>query len=335
MLIINENIIINEVVMDVFNSSFDLMRGVFLLGAVMALFYKKRLGVTPGGVIVPGTLAGIVFSSFIAFMIVVGLSLVCLLIYKFIFSRFVLSKRWSSFIMISISVSLGLVTMTVADITQFVNQEFLLLSLVTPGLITISARNYGLGKVMFGTLLVTGIACVAGLIISNILPYQSLTYLSVQLAAFTPLTLVNPYIVIPVSLVISILIYYRFGIRGGGYLIAPFLAVVLMSSPVQFGLIMLGVILSFLTVKAIQNHTLITGLERFVISLFCGYFVITLIDLLAVSVGIGEGYRPAPIVLIIAVAVLTNDLSLQSAKQTIKKGFSPSLITSFLTRLAV
>jgi len=38
---------------------------------------------------------------------------------------------------------------------------------------------------------------------------------------------------------------------------------------------------------------------------------------------------------LIAVAVVTNDLTLQSPKDSIKKGVMPSMLVSYLTRLAV
>lgn len=321
--------------MDIFGSSIDLMRLVFLFGAVAALVYKKKLGVTPGGVIVPGTLAGLLFGSFEAFILVLVMSAVCYLIYKFTFARFPFSKRWASLIIISLSVGLGLVTMAITESTQIVGYEFLIFSLITPGLITISARNYGFGKVMFGTLAVTALASGVGLLLAAVIPYDILSYLSVQLAAYTPLTLENPYIVLPVSLLISILVYYRFGLRGGGYLIAPFLAAVLVNSPLQFVLILAGIGISYLAIQFIQRFTLVIGLERFVLSLFLGYFVITLMDFMAITIGLGETYSPASLVLIIAVAVITNDLSLQSPKETLRKGIAPSMIASYIARLTV
>lgn len=321
--------------MDILEGSFDLVRAVFLIGAVLALLYKKKLGVTPGGVIVPGTLAGILFNSFAAFLLVLASSFVCLVLYKLLFGKYALAKRWSAFIIIGMSVSLGLGAMAFAGQTHVLSQEALILSLVTPGLITISARKYGFVKVTFGALTVTGLSCAAAWLLYTLLPYETLTYLSVHLAAYAPLTLTNPYVALPVSLAISLLMYYRFGVRSGGYLIAPFLATVVANSPLQALLIAAGIGLSYFIIQAIQKYTLAFGLERFVISLFLGYFVVTIIDLLAITVGLGEGYSPAPLVLIIAVAVIVNDLSLQAASRTLKKGVAPSLIASYIAKLAV
>lgn len=320
--------------MDLFRGSIELARIVFLVGAVLALLYKKRYGTTPGGIIVPGVLAGTLFRSFEAFLLTMASSFLCWLIYKHLIAKLALSNRWTSLVCISISVAVGLILLKISDSQVVFDQEVLLTSLVTPGLITISAKKYGLGKTFSATLLVTAATAAIGLALSYVIPYQQLTSMSVQLATYMPLTLTSPLIVLPISLIMSILAYYRFGIRSGGYLIAPFLAVVLFSSPIQALLMFTGVACSYLAIKLIQKYTLVIGLERFVLSLFCGYFIVTLIDYVAIYIGI-PGYRPSPLIIIIAIAVLTNDLSLQPLVPSLKKGVIPNLLASFITKLAV
>ena len=320
--------------MDLFRGSIELARIVFLVGAVLALLYKKRYGTTPGGIIVPGVLAGTLFGSFEAFLLTMASSFLCWLIYKHLIAKLALSNRWTSLVCISISVAVGLILLKISDSQVVFDQEVLLTSLVTPGLITISAKKYGLGKTFSATLLVTAATAAIGLALSYVIPYQQLTSMSVQLATYMPLSLTSPLIVLPISLIMSILAYYRFGIRSGGYLIAPFLAVVLFSSPIQALLMFTGVACSYLAIKLIQKYTLVIGLERFVLSLFCGYFIVTLIDYVAIYIGI-PGYRPSPLIIIIAIAVLTNDLSLQPLVPSLRKGAIPNLLVSFITKLAV
>lgn len=320
--------------MDIFWSSVELTRVVFLLGAILALLYKKKFGVTPGGVIVPGTLAGILFASYIAFIVTIISALLCYLIYKFTFGRYALERRWSSLIMVTISTVLGLSFMWALETWHLLSQELMLVTLVAPGLIAISARKYQLSRVLIGTLSVTAVCYIIGWILLSVVPISLLTHLSVELDRYTQLSLTNPYIVLPLSLLIAILVYYRFGIRGGGYLVAPFLAAVTFSSPPQAALLALGIALSYVAVRLALKYTLIIGLERFVFSLFSAFIVVTLLDLLAAAVFI-PGYRPSPLVLIIAVAVLTNDLSLQSLKISLKNGFATSQVVSHLARWAV
>lgn len=319
--------------MDIISNSLDLLRVVFLLGAVLALVYKKKFGVTPGGVIVPGTLAAILFSSFVTFAITIAIAVVVWVLYTYTFGRYAINKRWASLVTISIAVALGLTIMATTEAYTLLNYELALFSLIVPGLIAIGAQRYSMPKVLAGTLTVTAAACLGGLLLAATIPYHTLTSLSVQLAAYTPLTLLNPYLVLPLSLITAMLIYYRFGIRGGGYLVAPFLAAVIVSSPLQALLLAAGIALSYFTVQFIQKRTFVIGLERFVLSLFCGYFAVTLMDILATYTFI-PGYRPAPLVLIIAVAVITNDLCLQRVRKTVQKGLSPTLAMAYLARIA-
>ena len=319
--------------MDIFWSSVDLTRAVFLLGAVLALLYKKKFGVTPGGVIVPGTLAGILFASYVAFAVTLASSIICYLLYKYTFGRYALERRWVSLILVTLSTAIGLVLMYVFETMHLLSQELMLITLVSPGLIAISARKYSPGKVAIGTLGVTAVCYMIGWLLLTILPVGLLTHLSVELDRYTQLSLANPDLVLPLSLAISILIYYRFGIRGGGYLVAPFLAAVTFSSPIQAALLAAGIAMSYGAIRVALRFTLMIGLERFVFSLFCGFIVVTVMDLLAATFFI-PGYRPSPLVLIIAVAVLTNDLSLQSLKLSLKNGFLTSQTVAHLARWA-
>ena len=129
--------------MDLFRGSIELARIVFLVGAVFALLYKKRYGTTPGGIIVPGVLAGTLFGSFEAFLLTMASSFLCWLIYKHLIAKLALSNRWTSLVCISISVAVGLILLKISDSQVVFDHEVLLTSLVTPGLITISAKKYG------------------------------------------------------------------------------------------------------------------------------------------------------------------------------------------------
>lgn len=320
--------------MEFFLSSVDLVRLVFLIGAVFALIYKKKVGVTPGGIIVPGVLTGLLFTSFLAFMITLAATVVCYGLYKITLGRYALNKRWSAMILIGASVTFSLIATAVVESTHLLGHEIIAFSLVVPGLIAISANKYGLGKVALGTLAVTAVCYAAAWALILALPYTLLSHTTVELGQYQQLSLVNPYVVIPISLATSVLLYYKFGMRSGGYLVAPFIAAVTFSSPIQALMLAAGVAISTVAIKLALRFTLMIGLERFVFSLFCAYIMVSLMDMLAIAVTI-PGYRPAPLVLIVAVAVLTNDLSLQPVRKTLKSGFTPSMLMAHLARLAV
>lgn len=320
--------------MDILWSSVELTRAIFLIGAVFALLYKKRFGVTPGGIIVPGILACTLFASFTAFLVTLFTAAICYFLYQFTFGRFALDRRWSALILITMSTLIGLAEMWMLDSVSWLNQDLLLMTLVVPGLIAISARRYTLSKVALGMLSVTAVSYLIGWLLISIVPYGMATQLSVELSGYRQLSLDNPYFVIPLSLLISVLIYYRFGIRGGGYLIAPFIAAVTFSSPIQTLMLIIGIGLSYGLVKLALRFTLIIGLERFLLSLFCACAVVTFMDIIATMFAI-PNYRPSALILIIAVAVCTNDLSIQSLKSSLKNGFGTSQAIAHLARWAV
>lgn len=233
-----------------------------------------------------------------------------------------------------ISVCVGLVAILVSSNASLLGQESGLLSLVVPGLVAISATKYSFSKVSFGALLVTMLTYFCVIILAAIIPYGTLTWLTVGLGSYVELGITNPFIVFPISILTSIALYYKFGIRSGGYLVAPFLAAAALSSPLQGLLLAVSTLGCYYAVKLMLKHSLMIGLERFVFTLFCAYIAVSLIDLLAVAVHI-PGYRPAPIILIIAIAVLCNDLTLQAAKPTLVKGIAPSSLSALIVKAFV
>jgi hypothetical protein len=316
---------------ELFTYSVDLTRVVFLVGAVLALLYKNKIGITPGGIIVPGILAVTLDISFIAFICTIILAVMCSYIYKLTVGSFALSARWAMLANVGISVIISLIAIALIKHTQLGNQELLLFSLIVPGLISQNSRKYGLSKVIYGTLLIAAATYSVGWMLALLLPHDWTTQLTAQLAAYKPLVLSHTYVVLTASLLMSILIYLKFKLRAGGYLTTPVLAIVAFSSLTQFWMLLAAIVISYLAVRLIQKYTLAIGLDRFIISLFCGYFTVTTIDHIAVTANIAH-YRPSPLVLIVAVAVLTNDLCLQSVRDSVTKGIVPSVAVSLLVR---
>ena len=319
--------------MDFIGNSLDLVRIVFLLGAVLALICKKKFGITPGGIIVPGILACILFSSFTVFLITLATSMLCWAIYQLFMSSFAITSRQMTLMIVSLSVAIGLIEFALQQQLNIFHTETILMSMIVPGLVTLSAKRYGVKRVALSMLSVTAMTAGIGILLARLVPYEYLSQLTVRLGEFPTLAVPNPFVAFPVSIATAVLLSYRFNIRSGGYLIAPFLAAVLMASPLQFGLLIAGVVLSVAAIKLIQHFTLVIGLERFVLSLFCGYFVVSMIDLLAIN-GLIIGYHSSALILITAVAVLTNDICLQPIKQFLSRGLAPSFLVSFVTRLA-
>lgn len=320
--------------MELFTYSVDLTRVVFLIGAVLALMYKKKTGITPGGVIVPGLLAVTLDVSFLAFISTMALAVLCSYVYKYTLNTFALSTRWAMLANVGISVTLSIATIELMRHTHLGGQEFLLFSMIIPGLVSQNAKKYSLTKVMYGALAVTAATYAIGWLLTLVAPETWTTALTTQLAAYRPLVLSHAYVVLALSLLMAGLVYFKYKLRAGGYLVAPFLAIVAFSSIPQFIMFGTAVAASYLLVQVVQKHTLTIGLDRFIVSLFCGYFAVTIMDLVAIHAGIAH-YRPSPLVLIVAIAVFTNDLCLQPVRDSLTKGIAPSLAASLLLKAVI
>lgn len=319
--------------MEMFTYSVDLARIVFLIGALLAMLYKKRLGVTPGGIIVPAFLALLLDQSVAWFAGILAVALATRYIYKLAFESFALSKKWMIFTNISIS-ALLVVVLQILFLDTLPSVEAATFGFVIPGLISANSVRYGLGKVMQATLLVTAGAFAAGVALAELLPFGWSTYLTSQLSGFAPLKMTHPQIYLPAGLVVTGLTLWQFGTRTGDYLLAPFLAVLAMVAPLQMAMFALGVALSYLIVQLAVKYSLIAGLERFMLCLFTSAFMVSLTDLLAVRLDL-TGYRSTGVLLMVAMGVIVNDLCLQRRKGTALAGVSLPVAIGYGLRMVV
>jgi len=319
---------------DYIQESVELMRIIFLLGAVFALLYKKKIGVTPGGIIVPGLLACIMVASFKAFLLTILNACICWAIYRISFAHIALSKRTTSLSLIGLSVFFGIGESLLIGHSVGISHELLLASLVVPGLIVIGATKYGISRVAMGVSVTTAGTLASGLILAKLISVSITSYLSTGLGSYSELELKNPALSLALSLVVAAVLYAVFKVRSGGYLMAPYLATLIFISPVQSLMLFVGIIASYFAVNFILKNSLIIGLERFVVSLFCGYFVVSLSDYIAIVSGL-ETYYISTLTTIIAVAVITNDMTLQPFKKAVGKGITPAIVASYLVRAVV
>ncbi|MFZ2513915.1 MAG: poly-gamma-glutamate biosynthesis protein PgsC/CapC [Candidatus Saccharimonadales bacterium] len=295
--------------MDVLDYSYELMRLIFLSGAVFGLLYKKRYGVTPGGIIVPGTLAIELGSSLKAFSISILTAVICYFLHKYTFGRYALSKRQSNYIFIAYSVCINIALTLLLGKRHWISTEIGTISLISSGLIAISAHKYRLGTVLRGTLSVTALTYLVGLTLASFVPFHLLSQTTIQLGSYVRLGFLHAAIFFPLSLLASYTIYRKMNTKLFGYLLLPYIVVMLTSSLLQAALISAAIYVNYYFVKYVMERTLIIGLERFVISLFGSYFFISLLDWIAIQTKV-HGYRPSPLAALVVVTVATNSLVL-------------------------
>ncbi|MGB4762019.1 MAG: poly-gamma-glutamate biosynthesis protein PgsC/CapC [Candidatus Saccharimonas sp.] len=299
--------------MELIAYSYDLARLVFLVGAVFALAYKKLFGVTPGGIIVPGILAIILASNYIAFFASIAVAVVCYCLYHYTAGRYALEKSHTNYILITLSVLLGAVAHSALNAAGLVDFTTSVVSLICSGLIAISATKYKLSRVLRGVGTTTLLAYGVGIVAASVLPFEMLSQLTTQLAIYTELSAPSAIGWFVLSIVVSLVIYLVTGTKLGGYLLIPYIFLLSVSSPLQAALLTLAMAGNFAIVQLIQRFSFVIGLERFTYSLFGSFLFVTALDLYAATYLI-PGYRPSAITTIIIVAVATNALSLAVAR---------------------
>jgi hypothetical protein len=299
--------------MDLFGHSLELTRLVFLTGAVLAMLYKRSSGVTPGGIIVPAFLALALDISFIWFCLLVLIGVITRLIYQRFFEVYALPR--TKVVLINIAISTVLVMLSqIAMASRLPTLEIIEFGFVIPGLIAGNAVAYGLSRVLYGTLIVTALTYSIGYLYFVTIPFNLATKLSVQLSEFTPFTLEGKYFMLVASLALAAFVVYTTKVRVGGYLIAPVLLALMVNSFVQFATYALATFFCYLFVKAILKRSLIIGLERFLLCLLVSALAVTTIDIMTVTLSL-ESFQISPIVFMVAMAVIVNDLCLGNSRR--------------------
>lgn len=319
--------------MELFTYSVDLARIVFLMGAVLAMAYKKLFGITPGGIIVPAFLALLLDQNFIWFLVIVSAALLTRLVYRLIFESHALSRSWVVYTNICISAMLVLVAQLFlsSSINDFDGATF---GFVISGLMAANSVKYGTGKVFMGALSVTALTYTAGFLLSEIVPFSMTTSLTTQLGEFAPLKMNAPQLFLPAGLLITGVIMHRYGVRTGGFLLAPFVALLAAQSLVQFATFVVGVTLSYIIIQIVLHYSLVVGLERFMVCLLLAACCVSLTDLIAIRYNL-PGYHSTSMVLMVAMGVMVNDLCLQKKKLPALGGLTIPVAIAYGLRLVV
>lgn len=316
--------------MELLGSSLEISRIVFILGAALAILFKKQVGIVPGGVVVPGLLAIELYGNWISVLAILGAAVLTFGIYELAIARFALSTRWTALTMMSLSVIIALV-FYLGVVALAGGGEPIIASpaFIVPGLIALSARKYGAMPVLAGTSLVTAAAYLTGLLFYYLVPTRTMTQLSTSLAVYPTLALTFPMVLLFVSIATAMIVYALFGVRGGGYIVAPFLVSVAFHSPIQAAMLYSAMALTYVIVRAILGFTMIVGLQRFFTALLVSTIFVTVIDMIAASVTI-PGYHVSPIILAVCIAVMVNDMLLKPLKISFVRGILPSQAVAYL-----
>ena len=303
----------------------ELGRIVFLVGALVALNYKSRVGVTPGGIIVPGIFALLLFTGIVPFIYLLLMGWLCHILSKYLFRRFALTRPLYNALTVFLSALLHVIAFYLFPEIRLFNQELLIMSVVVPGLTAINMNKYGVKKVIVSILLCSIVAYMFGALVQAIIPLQLLSEGTFRLGNYKDFPIRYMVLLVLPVLALEIFVLYKFKLKSGGYTALAIIAIITILSPIQAIMIILSIILCVISVKLAMKFTDIIGLEKFVLCLVFAYFLVTVMDTIAMNFNLGD-YRVSAAIIMTSIAIIANDLCVQPIKETLAKATIPVYI---------
>ncbi len=288
------------------------------IGAFVAIAYRDRYGVIPGGVIVPGFIIVLFLLSPIWCITSLALSLVVYFVYKRFLDRTSYKRRTPMYILaflsLAIANSVGLIYIKLGWLYPSLNS---LSGTILPAVIAFTLTKQKMNKVAkaiaittVATLgIVTAIYLVGSLLLN--LDFDVLRgYYSDKEVLRINYHLFQFYVALAVSY-----LFYRFkDVRSGGYMVAP-VAASLLINPVSAIVFLVGCITVYLVVQIICQLTLLIGLKRYVVALFFSTLFIWTTELLFIHFDFNQlPFQGGNLFVIVAMMSYVNDSILYASK---------------------
>ena len=293
----------------------EIERFTMAIGALVAMAWKDRRGVIPGGVVVPGFLVNALVLSppwGLAILLISGLTQA---IYQRWLERAEYQRREPMYILGALSLLLstpvawllilaGLLPASIDSITG----TFL------PGVIAFNLHRQGLKPVMGGLLAVTVITAIStGLLVwlSTTLLHLDFDQLSHYYLHADKLKLRAQIVQFLVALLVGSLLYRRTGMRPGGYMVAP-IAAALLLEPLSASLFIFGCLGVETGIRWLMRHSLIIGLQRYVAALLLSIGYVWGMELIFIQLGMEAlPFQGNHLLVIIAILSYANDAVLE------------------------
>ena len=293
----------------------EIERFTMAIGALVAMAWKDRRGVIPGGVVVPGFLVNALVLSPPWGLAIVLISGITQAIYQRWLERAEYQRREPMYILGALSLLLstpvawllilaGLLPASIDSITG----TFL------PGVIAFNLHRQGLKPVMGGLLAVTVITAIStGLLVwlSTTLLHLDFDQLSHYYLHADKLKLRAQIVQFLVALLVGSLLYRRTGMRPGGYMVAP-IAAALLLEPLSASLFIFGCLGVETGIRWLMRHSLIIGLQRYVAALLLSIGYVWGMELIFIQLGMEAlPFQGNHLLVIIAILSYANDAVLE------------------------
>lgn len=242
-----------------------------VIGAFLAVKYKDRYGVIPGGIIIPGCLITLFLSAPIWCLTLIALTFPIFWIYQRFLNRADYKRRTPMYILSVLSLaSTCLIALIYTQLGWLSLSLDNLLGMLIPAIISYTCTRQKMGKVLQGILFVTLLTAAIVLLIYTIGTYG----LNLNFDLIRPfeqgkdtLELAYPVFQFGWALIAGYLIYHFRDVRSGGYMITP-IAAGLLTQPLSAVMFLLGCGLTYGLTRGICELTLTIGLKRYVLALF-------------------------------------------------------------------
>ena len=285
------------------------------IGSLIAIVWKDRRGVIPGGVVVPSFLLNALLLSAPWGLAILLISVMTQAIYQRWLERAEHQRRQPMYILGTLSLLLS------TPIAWLLIQAGLLpssLDSITgtflPGVIAFNHHRQGLKRVMGGLLAVTAITALStGLLvwISSTLLHLDFDQLNHYYLHADKLKLREQLLQFLVALVVGSVLYKRTGMRPGGYMVAP-IAASLLLEPLSAGLFAFGCLGVETGIRWLMRHSLIIGLQRYVAALLLSIGYVWGMELIFIQLGMEElPFQGNHLLVIVAILSYANDAVLE------------------------
>jgi hypothetical protein len=256
--------------LEVLNSP-EIQRLSLVIGALLAVQYKDRYGVIPGGIIIPGFLIAQFLYSPIWCFTLIALTFPIGWSYQHILHRPDYKRRTPMYILAVLSLVItSLIALAFIHLGWFSPSLDTLSGMLIPAILSYTCTRQKAGKVFKGTILVTLLTAAIVFLIYAVSTYG----FNLNLDLIRPfeqgkdtLELKYPLFQFGCTLLAGYLIYRIWNVRSGGYMITPIVAGLLIQ-PFSALMFLLGCGLTYGLTRMICELTLTIGLKRYVLALW-------------------------------------------------------------------
>lgn len=319
-------------------NSIEICRLSLVIGAFVAIKYKDRYGVIPGGIIVPGFIITLLLISPLWCATIIGLSFPVYWLYKKFLDRTDYKRRTPMYILAFLSIAIAnLIALMYLHLGWLTPSLDSLSGTMIPAVIAFTFTKQKISRVVRGmvistliTILLVSCLYVVGTTLLNL----DFDFLSSIYVGKETIEIKHSLVQFYIALGIGYFFYHYQDIRSGGYLIAP-VAAALLAQPISAIAFFGGCILIYLLTQKICQITLLVGLKRYTMVLLLCTIYIWFLELICVFLDSSIlPFQGSNIFVIIAMLSYVNDGILYGEQNIIKFMYYTVLI-SFVTLMTI